>query len=221
MKRLIVNADDFGYAKGINEGIIKAYKDGIVTSISLMVNGKAVSHGVTLVKKNPKLGLGLHFQIEDDDLQVLWQTKRVIASVLIEKTKKEFLYQIETFKRLTGLSPDHIDGHHHVHKMPRIYPFIRRWCKENSIPYRGQINFIDSFFGMPSTEAISVTSLINILNNLPDGTSELMCHPGILSTDLKSSYSEQRELELKTLTSKNVVKEVKNLRIKLINWKDL
>lgn len=74
---------------------------------------------------------------------------------------------------------------------------------------------------MPSTEVISVTSLINILNNLPDGTSELMCHPGILSTDLKSSYSEQRELELKTLTSQKVAQEVKNLRIKLINWKDL
>lgn len=186
-----------------------------------MVNSKAASHGVSLVKKNPKLGLGLHFQIEDDDLLVLWQAKRIITSVLIEKTKEKFLNQIETFKKLTGLLPDHIDGHHHVHKMPRIYPFIRRWCKENSIPYRGQINFIDSFFGMPSTEAISVTSLINILNNLPNGTSELMCHLEILSTDLKSSYSEQRELELKTLTSQKVAQEVKNLRIKFINWKDL
>lgn len=221
MKRLIVNADDLGYAKGINEGIIKAHQDGIVISTSLMVNGKAVSHGVTIAKKNPKLGLGLHFQIEDDDLQIFWQTKRMIASVVIERTKKEFLKQVEIFKKLTRTMPDHIDGHHHVHKMPRIYPFIRKWCKENSIPYRGQINFIDSFFGMPSVEAITVTGLVNILNNLPDGTSELMCHPGILSADLKSSYSEQRELELKTLTSQKVVQEVKNLRIKLINWKDL
>lgn len=221
MKKLIVNADDLGYAEGVNEGIVKAHRDGIVTSTSLMVNGKAALHGVRLAQQNPKIGLGLHFQIEDDDLQVLWQTKRVIASVLIEKTKEKFLNQIDIFKKLTGMIPDHIDGHHHVHKMPRIYPFIRRWCKENSIPYRGQINFIDSFFGIPSTKNITVTSLVRILNNLPEGTSELMCHPGIVSPDLKSSYSEQRVLELKTLTSQNAVKEVKNLKIKLINWKDL
>ncbi|OGH11449.1 MAG: hypothetical protein A3B38_01365 [Candidatus Levybacteria bacterium RIFCSPLOWO2_01_FULL_36_13] len=221
MKRLIVNADDFGYSNGINEGIVKAHRDGIVTSTSLMVNSKAALHGVRLAKQNPKLSLGLHFQIEDDDFTALWQTKRVIASVLIEKTKKEFLNQIDAFNKLVGMLPDHIDGHHHIHKMPRIYPFIRKWCKENYIPYRGQINFINSFFGMPSMEAISIANLVKILNSLPEGTSELMCHPGILSADLKSSYSEQRELELKTLTSQRIAQEVKNLRIKLINWKDL
>ncbi|MBU2577944.1 ChbG/HpnK family deacetylase [Patescibacteria group bacterium] len=221
MKRLIVNADDLGYANGINEGIVKAHREGIVTSTSLMVKGKAASHGVKLVRKNPKLGLGLHFQIENDDLEILWQTKRVIASALIEKTKKEFLNQVETFKEFVGKLPDHIDSHHHVHKMPRIYPFIRRWCRENNVPYRLKINFIDSFFGMPSTNAVSIANLVRILNSLQEGASELMCHPGVVTPDLKSSYSHQRELELKTLTSRAVKQEIKKLKIELINWKDL
>lgn len=221
MKRLIVNADDLGYANGVNEGIVRAHKEGIVTSTSLMVNGKAASHGIKLVRKNPKLGLGLHFQIENDDLQILWQTKRVIASALIEKTKKEFLNQVEIFKKLVGELPDHIDSHHHVHKMPRIYPFIRRWCRENNVPYRLKINFIDSFFGIPSTKAITVSYLTKILENLSDGESELMCHPGLVSRDLKSSYSHQRELELRTLTSQKVKQKIEKLNIRLISWRDL
>ncbi len=220
-KRLIVNADDLGYSIGVNEGIIKAHKEGVVTSTSLMVNGQAARHGVDLTKKNPRLGLGLHFQIEDNDLNLLWQAKRVISAVLIEKTKKEFLEQIRAFEQLTGKMPDHIDSHHHVHKLPRIFPFIKTWCKENGIPYRMQINFIDSFFGMPSTKQLSTENLISILKNIPHGVSELMCHPGIVTPDLKSSYSEQRELELKVLTSFRVKQEIKKLGIELINWKDV
>ncbi len=221
MKKLIVNADDLGYSKGVNEGIIKAYRDGIVTSTSLMVKGKAALQAVELVKQTPQLGLGLHFQIEDNDFQFLFQTKKVIAAVFTQKTKREFLNQIEIFKRLTGKMPDHIDGHHHVHRMPIIYIFIRKWCQENAIPYRGQIHFIDSFFGMPSTKAISITNLIKILNDLSEDASELMCHPGAVSPDLKSSYSNQREIELQTLTSKQIKDEIKKLKIELINWRDL
>lgn len=221
MKNLIVNADDFGYSKGINEGIIKGYKEGIITSSSLMVYGKAVKDAVEIAKKNPGLGLGLHFQIEDYDWNLLWQLKKVIAATLIEDTKKEFHNQIRLFKDLTGKNPDHIDGHHHVHRMPRVYQFVHSYCKKNNIPMRGDVNFIRSFFVDPHTKAITPKSLIDILKNLPDGNSELMCHPGFVTPDLKSSYSDERELELKTLISPEVKMEIKKLGIKLINWGDI
>lgn len=221
MRCLIVNADDLGYSTGINEGIIEAHRKGIVTSTSLMVKGKAVSHGIKLAKQNSKLGLGLHFQVEDDDLQVIWQFKRLTSAVLIEKTKKEFLDQVNIFKELTGKLPDHIDSHHHVHRMPRIFPFVRQWCNKNNVPYRYQVNFIKSFFGTSSTDALSLENLIKILENLPKGTSELMCHPAFVTKDLKSSYSYQREFELKTLTSSEIKQSIKNLRIKLVNWKEV
>ncbi len=220
-KRLIVNADDLGYSVGVNEGILKAHSGGIVTSTSLMVNGKAAFHGVSMVKKYSHLSLGLHFQVENNDLNLLWQAKRAISIFLIEKTKKEFLKQIKLFVSLTGKLPDHIDSHHHVHKMPRIFPFVKSWCKENGVRYRLEVNFIGSFFGEPSIKQIGVENLITILKNLPEGVSELMCHPGIVTPDLKSSYSKQREIELRTLTSPRVKQEVKRLGIELINWCDI
>lgn len=218
MKSLIVNADDFGYSKGINEGIIKAFKEGIVTSTSLMIYGEAVKEAAELAKKNPDLGLGLHFQIENYDWNLLWQLKKVVAAISIDNTKKEFLKQIKLFKDLTGKMPDHIDGHHHVHKTPRIYQFIQSYCLKNDICMRGDVNFIHTFYGDPNIKAVSADSLIKILGNLPDGTSELMCHPGFVSSGLMSSYSKQREIELESLTSSRIIEEVKKLRIKLINW---
>ena len=218
MKRLIVNADDLGHSKGINEGIIKGYKDGIVTSTSLMVYGQAVDGAIDLIKKNPGLGVGLHFQIKDYDWNLLWNLKKVVAAILIEDTKKEFLNQIKIFQKLTDKMPDHIDGHYHVHRMPRIYRFIHAYGRENHIPLRGDVNFIRSFFGKSSNEAVTVGNLVGILRNLPDGISELMCHPGFVSVDLKSSYLKQREIELGTLTSPEIKRELKRLRIELIPW---
>lgn len=93
------------------------------------------------------------------------------------------------FKDLTGKLPDHVDGHHNIHKMPRVFPFIKQWCKKNNIPYRNQVNYIKSFFGMPSEDLIGIANLTTILESLPEGISELMCHPAFVTSDLKSSYS--------------------------------
>jgi len=220
VKKIIINADDLGYSEGINEGIIEAHRKGIVTSTSLMVKAQAVIHGMNLAKKNPHLGLGLHFQVGNSDLNLLSQVKKAISAELVEKTKMEFLEQVEIFKQLTGKMPDHIDSHKHVHKTPGIYPFIKSWCKKNRIPFRFQVNFIDSFFATSSMEEqLPIENLITILRNLPDGISEIMCHPGIVTPDLKSSYSKERESELKILTSDQIKQEINRLGIKLISWK--
>ena len=221
MKRLIVNADDLGHSKGINEGIIEAHVKGIVTSTSFMIKGHAAKHGVKLSNKYPKLGIGLHFQITKEEATLLRQVRKVVAVSKIENTKKEFIKQIKLFQKLMGRLPDHIDGHHHVHKLPRIYVFIRKFAQENNIPLRDDVNFIDEFFGISDINKISPKSLIKILNNLPSGTSELMCHPARETANLNSSYSHQREVELKTLTSKEVKDVVNELNIKLITWSDI
>lgn len=218
VKKLIVNADDLGYASGVNEGIIKAYREGIVTSTSLMVYGQTVRQGVKLANENPRLGLGLHFQLDKEEWMLLRQLKKAVSVAFIEKTKKEFLNQIVEFKKLTGKMPDHIDSHHHVHRLPRIYHFVRSFCKENTIPFRGQINFIDNFFGMPTTRSLTADNLAQILARLPDGPSEIMCHPGFVSPDMRTSYSSQREIELGILTSPQILEVIKREKIRLINW---
>src|SRR5437867_13212189 len=59
-RRLIVNADDFGRSHSINEAVVRAHRDGILTSASLMVNGDAADGAVQLARQNPRLGVGLH-----------------------------------------------------------------------------------------------------------------------------------------------------------------
>jgi len=63
MKRIIINADDFGLSRSVNEGIIKAHRDGVLTSATLMANTPGFDQAVALAKENPGLGVGLHLNI--------------------------------------------------------------------------------------------------------------------------------------------------------------
>ena len=80
------------------------------------------------------------------------------------------------------------------------------------------VNFIRTFFNRKNEKAISPDALIKILRYLPGGVSELMCHPAKHTNDLSSSYKEQREVELMSLTSDKVRDTIKELSIRLINW---
>ena len=59
-RRLIVNADDFGLSPSVNEAVVRAHRDGILTSASLMVNAPGFAEAVELARANPRLGVGLH-----------------------------------------------------------------------------------------------------------------------------------------------------------------
>ena len=63
MKQLILNADDFGMTRGVNEGIIRAHRDGVLTSATLMANGAEFDDAVSRAKSNPKLGVGCHLSL--------------------------------------------------------------------------------------------------------------------------------------------------------------
>src|SRR5271170_6655410 len=62
-RRLIVNADDFGLSHSVNQAVIRAHRDGILTTASLMVNEPGFDEAVKLAKENPKLGVGLHLTL--------------------------------------------------------------------------------------------------------------------------------------------------------------
>src|ERR1035437_859076 len=61
--RLIVNADDFGLSSSVNEAVIRAHREGILTSASLMVNEPGFDEAVKLARENPRLGVGLHLTL--------------------------------------------------------------------------------------------------------------------------------------------------------------
>src|SRR6185369_15065888 len=62
-RRLIVNADDFGRSRSINTAVIRAHREGILTSASLMVNEPDCAEAVALAQENPQLGVGLHLAL--------------------------------------------------------------------------------------------------------------------------------------------------------------
>src|SRR6266540_517180 len=62
-RRLIVNADDFGRSHPINEAVIRAHREGILTTASLMVNEPGFEEAVARAKENPRLGVGLHLTL--------------------------------------------------------------------------------------------------------------------------------------------------------------
>ena len=62
-RRLIVNADDFGRSASINQAVVRAHREGILTTTSLMVNEPAFEEAVALARENPMLGVGLHLTL--------------------------------------------------------------------------------------------------------------------------------------------------------------
>ena len=60
--KLIMRADDLGFSEGVNCGIYKAIKDGVITSVGMMTNMEATQHGYNLIK-DCDIALGLHANI--------------------------------------------------------------------------------------------------------------------------------------------------------------
>jgi membrane-associated phospholipid phosphatase len=63
IKKLIINADDFGLHKSINDGIIKAYQHGCVTSATIVAGGNAFVHAAMLAQHYPGLKIGVHLTL--------------------------------------------------------------------------------------------------------------------------------------------------------------
>jgi chitin disaccharide deacetylase len=149
MKELIVNADDFGLTRGINEGIIRAHRDGILTSATLMATGPAFDHAVELAKVNPKLGIGCHLVLTGgqavaprDEIASLvdqdgWLPRTLgkfvieVSSVQLRTSEidTELRAQIEKIRR-AGIELTHVDTHKHTHVHPRVMSAVGRVARE-------------------------------------------------------------------------------------------
>jgi hopanoid biosynthesis associated protein HpnK len=142
-RRLVVNADDFGRSRPINEAVIRAHREGILTTTSLMVNEPPCTEAVELTKQNPNLGVGLHLtllmghsalqrseipglinesgEFLNDPVKVGF--KYFFQRGLREQLRKEIHAQFERF-HATGLRLDHINGHLHLHLHPTVFSIL-------------------------------------------------------------------------------------------------
>jgi len=141
--RLIVNADDFGRSHSINQAVIRAHREGILTSASLMVNEPAAAEAVALAKENPKLGVGLHLTLlmghsalPPEKIPGLVNAQREFSNNpvgvgfryffnrgLREQLRAEIHAQFDRF-RATGLVLDHVNGHLHLHLHPVVFGIL-------------------------------------------------------------------------------------------------
>lgn len=145
MKKLIVNADDFGYSLDVNRGIIEGFKHGIITSTTMLATFPAFNDAVKLAKSNPKLGIGLHLNLTCGNSLLSLPTitnngrfdtgiflKSVLKKIALGEVYKELDAQIKKVKS-TGIEITHIDGHRHIDIFPGIVDVVVRLAKEHGI----------------------------------------------------------------------------------------
>lgn len=203
----MVNADDFGLARGVNDGIIEGHTSGIVTSTSLMVLRPAAREAVELAEAHPELSLGLHF--DDDELEGPVQAEH------------GFLAQLERFRELVGRDPTHVDSHHHVHTQQMAT--FRSLVEPLSVPLRhdGRVSYIGDFWGQPDLGHVRPPFLRRLVETeVGEGFSELACHPARITDDLHSSYLHEREVELATLTEPTLRGEIERTGVRLLSFRE-
>jgi hopanoid biosynthesis associated protein HpnK len=142
-RRLIVNADDFGRSASINQAVIRAHREGILTTASLMVNEPACEEAVALARQNPTLGVGLHLTLlcgysalPPEQIPGLVNANREFSNnpagagfryffqrSLREPLRREIHAQFQVF-RATGLPLDHVNGHLHLHLHPTVFRIL-------------------------------------------------------------------------------------------------
>lgn len=149
MRRLIVNADDFGRSRSINEAVIRAHRDGILTTASLMANEPACAEALALAKENPRLGVGLHLTLlcghsalTSAEIPGLVNERQEFSNHpagaglryfaqrnLRDQLRREIAAQFERF-HATGLALDHVNGHLHMHLHPTVFGLLMEHAAE-------------------------------------------------------------------------------------------
>jgi predicted glycoside hydrolase/deacetylase ChbG (UPF0249 family) len=210
-----------------------------------MVNAPAAEAAFAQARRLPTLATGLHFVLTfgeplgprepllallDEEGRFRKRGSGVHELARPDEVRAELRAQLRAFERGVGRPPTHIDGHHHVHLHPGIFRVAIEEAGALGIPLRSRgrearerlrienirtcDRFIEDFYGEDVTE----TKLLSVLESLPEGTSEMICHPAGEDRSLSklSGYVEPRRRELATLTSPSVFQAVIRLGIELL-----
>lgn len=285
MRRLIVNADDFGLTQGVNRAIVQGNAAGIVTSATLMANAKASLAATDLAKLQPSLKTGCHVVLIDGEpLSINLPTltngssrfrnslkqfamAAVHKQIFADEIQRETEAQIRKIQAC-GVALTHVDSHKHTHMFPEVLrpvlraakacgiravrnPFepLRSWPREmvlgtpglwlrsaavmafqmfaaafhRALREEGMVS-TDGTVGIAATGLLDQQILLKILKALPEGTWELVCHPGYSDPDLQAAgtrLTQSREVELAALTSAETKEAIARQKIQLISYADL
>ena len=154
---LVFNADDLGVSQSATLGVIKAHREGVVSSASLAVTTPSYDHAVTTcVRSCPDLGIGLHFTLtsgrpQSDPKAVpllidrhgffRWRFLPLFVSItvqhrtgLLDQIARELEAQLDRLAA-DGIRPDHIDSERHVHLIPGVFELVLAAAKRRGIPF--------------------------------------------------------------------------------------
>ena len=184
----IINADDLGICRATNTAIGLAFRDGVVTSASLMVNMPAFADALDrVVFRHPTLGIGIHLVLTSgrpvlDPSQVpllvdpqghfchsFAGLARVFRSAqrraALRQIRSELRAQFEKVQR-AGLAIDHVDSHQHVHMLPALWSIVRRLAREYGAgPVRNSDERV-TFFGATRWHLVDCLRPLNIVKVL-------------------------------------------------------
>ncbi len=237
MASVVINADDFGLCAGVNEGIIRAHREGILTSATLMANMPGFEQAVALARENPALGVGIHLNLmrgrpvspPGKVPSLLAPSGLMLGSVYKFfrrlQTGRIVMAEIETELRAqiekalaAGVALTHADSEKHLHSIPRVFEAVIKVIPEYGIkrvrsmnelclsPHLAQaakswaialscrlmkkrlresgIITVDRFYGICHSGRMTARRLEGILEGLPEGTAEVMVHPGYMTSEL-------------------------------------
>jgi len=133
VKRLVVNADDFGFTGDVNRGIVEAHRKGILTAATLMATGAAFEDAVRLAKENPALDIGCHLVLVGAP-RFPDSVAKLTTAVTLGRIRiyDELLVQVRRIVD-AGLKPTHLDTHKHTHLLPPVLAAVARISEEFGI----------------------------------------------------------------------------------------
>ncbi len=287
MRRLIINADDFGLTPGVNRGIVEGHRAGLVNSATLMSNARAFDDAVALAKANEELAVGCHVVLVDGEPlfernhnPTLSQGQGTFRNSLLafaraavrgrispDEITAEATAQIRKLQQ-AGIAVSHIDTHKHAHMFPAVlapvllaaracglravrnpftlarplklgvlvrrpylwkrYAQVRLLCRyapefRRLVAQAGMVT-TDGAFGVISTGAIDLELFRAIVECIPEGTWEFVCHPGrndAALAQIRTRLRVSRERELRVLTSEEARVSLQQQGIELISYRAL
>ena len=279
MKKLIVNADDFGRHELINRAVERAFNSGCLRSATLMAGGIAFDDAINLAKKFPKLGVGIHFTLANgnpilppEEIPTLVTEEGIFhgdyikflkrylsGKISLAEVRSELAAQLEKILN-TGLTLTHFDSHQHLHHIPGIIEIVLELASAKNISamrvantkiFDGELDSLGKFIGrlglgslakftahqahkknfttpehfagIVAGESVSEKFLLKLIENLSDGTTEVMLHPGIDNKILQDfcQWEHDFEEELAAVTSPKILNLLAEKNISAINFSDL
>ncbi len=248
MKRLILRADDLGFSEGVNCGIAKSVRDGLIRNVGIMTNMPAAAHGLELLKGLP-VCFGQHTNIcagrpltdpklipSITDENGEFKVSKVYRSaredfVVLDEVILEIEAQYQRFKELTGQEPSYFEGHAVASvNFFRGLAIVaeRHGLKYLALSLDGPVSFGHSKLYMHMESMLPDYDPMESIRKMKfhEGTDEadiFICHPGYLDAYIMrtSSLLAPRVLEVEMLTGQELKDFIKEQDIQTVTFDDV